>query len=62
VAFFGNQSAVDLIKELSGPTAMDRLVETWAKRFGFSRESARELFNRLWQMGFFLSADEPAET
>jgi hypothetical protein len=62
VAFFGNQSAVDLIKELSGPIATDRLVEAWAKRFGFSRESARELFNRLWQMGFFLSANEPAET
>jgi hypothetical protein len=62
VAFFGSQSAADLIKELRGPIATNRLIEAWARRSGSSRESARELINRLWQMGFFLSADEPAET
>jgi hypothetical protein len=61
VAFFGSQSAADLIKGLRGSIATDRLTEAWARRSGSSRESVRELINRLWQMGFFLSADEPSE-
>jgi flavin-dependent dehydrogenase len=59
VVFFGSQSAADLVKGLSGPIATNRLVEAWARRFGFSHESAWELFNRLWRMGFFSSA-QPA--
>jgi FAD binding domain len=59
VAFFGGHSAADLIKGLEGPIATHRLLETWARRSGTSREFVRELFSRLWQMGFFLSAKEP---
>jgi flavin-dependent dehydrogenase len=61
VAFFGNQSAADLIKVLRGPIAAIDLVESWARRSGSTRESAWALLNRLWQMGFFLSAHTPEE-
>jgi flavin-dependent dehydrogenase len=60
VAFLGNQSAADLIKGLRGPIAAINLVESWARRSGSTRESAWALLNRLWQMGFFLSAHNPA--
>jgi 2-polyprenyl-6-methoxyphenol hydroxylase-like FAD-dependent oxidoreductase len=59
VAYFGSQSAVDLIKGLRGPIAVSKLVEFWSKQSGFTLETARELFNRLWQMGFFLPANKP---
>jgi flavin-dependent dehydrogenase len=62
IAFIGRQSAADLIKDLECPIATNRLIETWAGRFESSYESARELLNRLWQMGFFVSANEPTET
>jgi len=60
VAFLGNQLAADLIKGLRGPIAAINLVESFARRSGFTRESAWALLNRLWQMGFFLSAHNPA--
>jgi Tryptophan halogenase len=60
VAFLGNQSAADLIKGLRGPIAAINLVESWARRSGSTLESAWALLNRLWQMGFFLSAHNPA--
>jgi Tryptophan halogenase len=62
VAFLGNQSAADLIKGLRGPIAAINLVESWARRSGSTLESARALLNRLWQMGFFLSAHNPGMT
>jgi 2-polyprenyl-6-methoxyphenol hydroxylase-like FAD-dependent oxidoreductase len=62
VAFVGNRSAADLIKGLRGPISAINLVESWARRSGSTRESARALLNRLWQMGFFLSAHSPAMT
>jgi 2-polyprenyl-6-methoxyphenol hydroxylase-like FAD-dependent oxidoreductase len=62
VAFFGSHSAVDLLEGLQGPMATKRLLENWARRSGSSPESAGELFNRLWQMGFFLPAKEPGAT
>jgi flavin-dependent dehydrogenase len=59
VAYFGSQSAVDLIKGLRGPIETSKLVEFWSKQSGSPFETARELFSRLWQMGFFLPANEP---
>jgi flavin-dependent dehydrogenase len=60
VAYFGSQSAVDLIKGLRGPIAASQLVEFWSKQSGFTLETAQELLNRLWQMGFFLPANKGA--
>jgi flavin-dependent dehydrogenase len=62
VAFLGNQSVADLIQGLRGPIAAINLVESWARRSGSTLESAWALLNRLWQMGFFLSAHDPAKT
>ena len=59
VAYFGSHSAVDLIKGFKGPIATSKLLEFWSKQSGFTLETARELLNRLWQMGFFLPANKP---